>query len=107
MCLFYKGFFLQAIVANIVVGMVVMTMIIGDHQDARLFEVVEVILLLVAPLMLKGQGGTGQGPILLMEAQTGDMGVALVGMATDEKVVVSNLEAQTEDMGHSGGYGNR
>lgn len=69
---------------------VVMTMIIGGHQDVHLIEVVEVILL-VAPLMLKGQGGTGQGPTLLMEAQTEDMGVALVRMA-DKRIVVSYLE---------------
>uniref|UniRef100_A0A803LIR3 RRM domain-containing protein n=1 Tax=Chenopodium quinoa TaxID=63459 RepID=A0A803LIR3_CHEQI len=79
------------IVVNSVVGMVVvMTMIIGGHQDVHHIEVVEVILL-AAPLMLKGQGGTGQGHTLLMEAQTEDMGVALVPMA-DKRIVVSYLE---------------
>lgn len=70
--------------------MVVRIMIIGDHQDVHhLIEVVEVILL-GGPLMLKDRGGTDQGPTLLMEAPTEDMGVALVPIP-DKIILESNL----------------
>lgn len=83
--------FLQARpVADTVVGMDVMTTLTGDHLDVHHTVVVEAILLVVL-LTLKGQGGTDQGPTLLMEAQTEDMVVALVSMP-DKKKLVCNLE---------------